>query len=531
MTQAFCGNCGTGLPYGAGRCHGCGLPVAPPVPQAPAEQPYPGAVAPGPVPYGQPHPAAPTAIGQPPTPLGAAPPAGYTGAPYSAGAYGPGPHGTPPYGGQGAPAPGWSALEAFLTGDWAGAAKSAGFAVLAMLGVSLVGMLLVAGGELGFGETLVLILSGVCLAVGGDAFVEAEASSFEFESAAASASIGVLPLTVTFVGMLVLGASFSRRLRKRGVSRGRDVLFHIARTALVFALFFLPLSLLSRYTPDSDSLDGSGLEELVRLDGRLGVGVWSSFSGALLFAVAATGLVALLRRSGPLLGRFRPRVYPALMGALVVFAAGALAALVFLVWGLIDISGDEGAVQFLGVSLLAFVNGVLAAVLWTAGVQLTAQGGLAGEFSEGSGGSESLSLLTFADYSGLFWLAPVVLAIVMILVAVVVVLRQHTMLEARLEGLRFAAALGLVALVVALLLRIAVESSAGAGGFGAQATATATFNPFLAAFVLALWGAVTGVLAPVIAAALPSGVVQSVRRRFGMAPPPAPAPFRAGGYY
>ncbi len=534
MTQGLCGNCGTGLPYGSGRCARCGLAAMPVAPQAPAHQSNQGYAPPGWLPYAQPHPAA---VGRPPFPPGTqqqpAAVAGHAGGPYGTADHGTAPHGTSPYGpaygavphgGQGAPPPGWGALEAFFTGDWLGAARSAALAVLAMLGVSLVGMLMIAGGELGFGETLVLVLGGVCLAVGGDAFVEAQAESFG-ESGGASVSVGILPLTITLVGLLVLGVTFARRLRRRGVARGRDVLFQMGRTALLFMAFFLPLSLLSRYTPDP--FGDSELRDLIEFEGELGVGVGSSLSGALLFAVAATGLVALLRPSAPLLGRFRPRVFPALMGAVAVFAAGALAAAIFVVWGLVDIGGDEGLVQFLGASVLSFVNGMLAAVLWAAGVPLTGEGGFASELTTSQSNSESVSLLTFTDEHGAFWLAPVVLFVVMLTVAVLVVLRQHTMLGARLEGLRFAAALGLVALAAALLLRIAAESSASGGGFGAEAGATATFNPFLAAFVLALWGAVTGLLAPVVAAALPSGLVQSVRRRLGMAPVPPPTPVPA----
>ncbi|WP_409331726.1 hypothetical protein [Trujillonella humicola] len=509
MTDSICEGCGTGLPYGAGWCPGCGAPLtappavpaaaAPHAPQWTAQQPadpsahglvLPPALQPRAYAYGQ-------------APFGQAPSTGHAG----------GPAGPPR-------APGAATLEALLSGDWLGALRSAALAVVAMLAVSLVGMLLIANGQLGFRETLVLILGGACLAVGGDMFGQAEASSFD--SGAASVSVGILPLTVTVVGLLVLGSSFARRLRRRGVTGDRDVVLQLVRTSLLFAVLFLPLSLLTHYRPDRFGDDA--LADLVDVEGRIGVGVWSTLSGALLFAVAATGLVSLLRGSGPLLGRFRPRVFPALMGALAVFATGALAMAVFVVWGLTDIP-DGGAPTLLGVSLLGFVNGMLAAVLWTAGVQLTGQGGLAGEFTRGS---DSIDLLTFTDISGFYWLAPVVLFVVMLCVAVVVVIRQHTLVEARLEGLRFAAALAVVALAAALLLRIVVQTSAGGGpGFGASTTASATFNPFLAAFVLALWGAVTGLIAPAIAAGLPPGMVQALRRRFGMGPQPAsvaPAP-------
>jgi hypothetical protein len=435
----------------------------------------------------------------------------------------PQPYGAPPppirYGGDAA-RPGGGALEALVTGDWPGAARTAALAVLAMLVVSVAGMLLVANGELGSGDTVALVFAGVCLAVGGDAF--ANAGTDVFESGGASVDIGVLPLTVTLAGMLVLGSSFGRRLRRRGVTGGRDAVFALVRTALVLSLLFVPLALLSSRSPDPFADEGLG--EVLDIGGRLGVGVWSSTSGALLFAVAATGLVLLFRRSTPALVRFRARVFPALVGALVVFAAGVVAAVVFVVWALVDIGDEDGVASFLGACLLAFVNGVLAAVLWAAGVPLTGEGGLTAEVVGTRSGSSSISLLTFTDLSGWFWLAPVVLLLVVLPVAVVVVLRQHTVVEARLEGLRFAVALAVVALGAALLLRIAVDSTVGGGVFGATAAATATFNPFLAAFVLALWGGGTGLLAPAIAAALPPGLVGAVRRRYGMAPPPRSGP-------
>src|SRR3712207_4514265 len=125
MTQTFCGNCGTGLPHGGHWCHGCGVAVASTqAVQAHVQQSYPGqaqyaqqsAVTPA---YSD---QAPYAVGAPPMPQPAA--------------YAPGPYGAAPYaGGPGVPPQGWGALEGLLSGDWAGAAKSAGLAVLAMLGV------------------------------------------------------------------------------------------------------------------------------------------------------------------------------------------------------------------------------------------------------------------------------------------------------------------------------------------------------------------------------------------------------------
>jgi len=444
-------------------------------PAYPAQQQYPGQ---------QPFPGQQQFPGQPtPAPWGAAP----SGAPKQ---------------------PGKSPIDALLTGDWGGAAKTAGIALGVMLGVSLVGTLIVTEGGVGFRETVALIFAFMCLAVGGDAFVSADS-----DFGGGSITLGVLPLTVTLAGLGVLGWLYAKQLRANRQQTTTDRLLQGVRTALVFTVVFLPLSLLTRY--ENEEFNELGLT------GKLGVGVVSTVFGALLFAVAALGLTWLCNRATALPGKasaFRDKSLAPLFGALAVFSVGLLGVLVALVYGLIE---EDDKMSQIGTAILAAGNGALASVLFAAGVPLNVSGGATSPLGELTGsGSDNVDLFTFTDGNGWFWLAPVVLLAAMVLVATALAVRQNTIEDARREGFRFAGALAVVAFLATLLLRIGFGGEAS--DFGTSADGSAMFNPIVAAFVLAIWGVITGLLAPVVAAKIGSGFVTNVRRRFGAASAPTP---------
>jgi hypothetical protein len=492
-----------------------------------------GGRAPAP-PYAQAHGA--TSVQQHGAPYGG-PPAG---GPYGPPAQGGAPWGsaTPQAGGPAAR----GAIDALLGGDWRGAAKAAGFSVLAMLALALVGVLLLGSGELGFREVVALTAGAVCTAVGGDIFLETSADLFggdEFSGSGSdgffgdgsgflsgSGSVGLLPLTLTLTGLTLLAWLFVRALRARGVHRGRDVLLQGARTALVFAVLFLPLALLTRYRIDES-------DEVLGTIGRVGVSVWSTLIGAVLFAVATLGLVWLFSRHTrdglpARLAAVRAQAVAPLLGALAVFAAGLLGALAFLIYSLVQY--DDRIAQ-LGAFVLGAGNGALASVLWSAGVPLGTDAGVAGVGLgdvTGGGASEGVDLFTFTDVSGWVWLAPVVLLLVLLAVATVLTVRQNSVEDARREGFRFAGALAAVAFVAALLLRVSTEFSGGVAVFGGSADASATFNPVIAALALGVWGLVAGLLGPVLATRISSSLVTRLRGRFGVAAPRPVAPATGG---
>jgi hypothetical protein len=548
MTGSYCSTCGAQLSPGARFCASCGTaldasasvqspvggstawepppvtpqtgihPIAPPVHPQPTypltgyqpsvpQQPAPGQAEPQHTysPPSSPQPTYPQTGQQPPVGPSAFP---GQGAPQIAAPWGTAPNAASrPTGVQGR-----SLVDAVMTGDWGGAARTAGLAVAVMLGISLVGVLLISQGQAGFHETVALVFAGVCLAVGGDAFASADSDSF-----GASLSLGLLPLTVTLAGLGVLGWLFGRRMATR--ARGRtEALLQAVRTVLGFTAFFLPLSLLTRYTNNDPNVLG--------ITGKLGVGVLSTVFGALLFAVAALGTTWLFHRGTTLPGRVsasRDRSRAPLVAAAAVFAVGLFGVVAALVYGLVN---DDEKVSQIGVALLGAGNGALASVLWAAGVPLNVSGGASstvlGEFTPS--GARSVTLFTFTDDNGWFWLAPVVLLAAMLVVAAALAVRQNTVEDARREGFRFAGALAVVAFLATLLLRIAIGGEATE--FSSSADGLLMFNPIVAAFVLAVWGVVTGLLAPVVAAKLPGGFVTRVRRRFGAAataptPPPA----------
>jgi hypothetical protein len=406
-------------------------------------------------------------------------------------------------------APRRSIVDALVAGDWSGAARAGGLAIAAMLAVSLVGVLLATGGGVGLHETIALVFAAVSLAVGGNAFTEAGAESF-----ASSASLGLLPLTVTFTGLGVLARQSVLQWRRTGATTASDTLLHGVRTVLVFTACFLPLALLTRYEVDGGSDDLSALVGQV----GLGVGVVSTVTGAVLFGVATLGLTWLFSQSTGRLAAIRDASRAPLVGALAVFAVGILAVVAALGYGLVEV--DEPMVQ-IGATVLAAANGVLASVLLAAGVPLNAEGtatmGPLGRFS--TNGPQTFDLFTFTDASAWSWLAPVALLATMVLVAAALAVRQNTVEDARREGVRFAGALAAVAFVAALLLRIAGEAALTESS-SVSGEASATFNPLMAAFVLGLWGVATGLLAPVVAAKLPTGFVLGVRHRFGAAAQP-----------
>jgi hypothetical protein len=378
-----------------------------------------------------------------------------------------------------------------------------------MLGVSAVGVLMISQGGVGIREAIALVFGVVCLAVGGDAYAEADVESF-----GSSFSFGLLPLTVTLVGLWLLGRLYAGRLRARPPAGVTDALLQAVRTALLFTLLCLPLALLTRYEAQNTTI--------VAVAGRIGVGVVSTLFGALLFAVAALGLAWLFSRSTPLTGRagaVRDKARAPLVGAVAVFGVGLLAVLVGLVYVLIE--ENDKLIQT-GVFVIGAGNGALLSVLWSAGVPLGVEGSasapLLGAFPPS--GSQGINLFTFTDQSAWFWLAPVVLLAAMVLVATALAVRQNTIEDARKEGFRFAGALAVTAFAAALLLRVSAETETS--GFSAAADGSLTFNPLLAAVVLALWGGLTGLLAPVVAAQVPVGFVMSVRRRFGSAEEPIP---------
>lgn len=536
----FCGECGTARAPGARFCGNCGAPAVeavaadgtsadgaertsvlhrPELPE-PATAYAPPQPAHGQPPYGSPahdtvpdH--GPRAHGLPPSPgpaqhwSGQAP----TGPAASAGGTQPG---GVPWATGGPGATGRDSVDALLGGDWAGAAIAAAAATGVMAALALISLLLLGAGDAGTHEIVAATAMLVCAAFGGDLFAS-DRGGFDTDGfGLGSASVGALPLTLTLAGLTVLVVVHRRRTRGAGP---RDLLFQGIRTTLVLAALTLLLALVSRVQTGTDP-------DLFSAPGRVGASVPSSVVGAVLFAVAALGLAGFSTRGAALperVVRVREQVRAPLLAAAAVFLLGLLAAVAGLVYTL---STEDDQLQQLGVALLALPNLALGTVLLTMGVPLRAEGSF---FGLGAGASDvsadaassTVSLLSLTERSALWWLAPVVLALVLVALAVVVVVRQHTLPAARREALRFAGCLAVLAAVAAMLLRISGSGSSSASSLF-SGEGSVLFNPVVAAVVAGLWGLAAAVAAPQVATKTSGSLVQGVRRRFGTAPPPAP---------
>lgn len=537
MSGPFCGNCGAQHAPGARFCASCGTPTA----EQPAEsstQVLPTAPLPPAAPAPPAEPPAPAA--GPAAPGGATPPTSTTPPPgYGA----PGGYPPPPYAGPagGSPQPayappaehnpfagaspfaatpgGRSPMDALLGGDWAGAAIASGICLGVMTVIALLSAVLLEVYETGARPMISFVLIAVAAALGGNIGVSADEDEGDFSS-----SLGLLPLMLTFAGLTALALTFRARLRRKGLNAARDAWFQVLRTALVLAAMTLVVALVSRYkAKESDSFDFEDLEEAFVFPGlTLFAGVLSSVFGALLFAVAALAITIWIAFPQVLpapLQRLRSQTVPSLGASLGVAIVGLLAALGGLVYTLA--TEDDKAAQ-VGTALLLLPNFALGIVLLAMGVPLNVEAD-----SDGDSEEETVNLFTFTDENALYWLAPVVLALTLVAAATVVVLRQHTVLDGRKEGFRFAGVLALCAFLGTLLVRIAGDIGGIAFAEDLNGEATVAFNPVVAAFVAGLWGLAAGLLAPALAGLLPPGAVGSLRRRFGTAPVP---PGVAGGH-
>lgn len=541
-TTRWCGTCGTQIPEGARFCGNCGtaapaaaIPAgstsfadgtAAPVTggrQVAADSPDPrpagradpfpqqGQAAQYPLPSGGPAAVAATAGAE-----GSRWPAEATGTSGSDGSHGShGSHGSVPAPGSAAGAPwarpgepgggptsGRESVDALLGGDWAGAALASLAALVSMAVLGLIALLLAGAADGGTHLVISGTAMAVCAALGGDLFARGTGTFAD------EASFGVLPLSLTFLGLTVLAVLFLLRTRR---STPQETLFQVARTTLAFAALTFVLALISRLHTDDQQLD---------FDGRLGASAGSALLGAALFAVAALGTALFLIRPAVLPARLqavRASCRAALLAAVAVFVVGLAAVVGGLVYTLVT---EDDKLDQLAAAVLFMPNLALGSVLLTMGVPLHGGGELGTIGSEFGSGGDSVTLLTLTEQSAWWWAAPVVLAAVLVAVTVVVVLRQHTLPGARFEALRVAGCYALLAFLAALLLRVAVSGNSGI--LDQNGSLSASFNPVVSALVAGLWGLAAAVAAPQVATAIGRALVSGVRRRFGAAPLPQP---------
>lgn len=347
----------------------------------------------------------------------------------------------------------------------------AAMAAVAALGLWAAGADALPGG--GFPSILAATLA---LAVGGEVGLDGGAGFF----AHVDAGIVAMPLTVGLAGALVMAEVFLRQLRFRAVAHGGELLGRIARTAAVWVVALVLLTLGARHTFTVPL--GNDLVE--QLGGALGltpeVGFHAEASSTiglgllwLLVVLAATFAVSrrapLPRRLVPFQQAVRPAAFAMLMVLLAYVVIGLVA-------GLLTAIVHGNARQTAAVLLLALPN-----LVWLAfGVGLGGQwhGQLVGavglpvpkplaEVLRGSDGQEAtISLGKLAEQDArAWWLLPLA-AVLMLAAGILTAYRSPRGTKPWRHAVRLGAASAVVMLLVGVWTRVSADYGLSVLGVG-----------------------------------------------------------------
>lgn len=369
-----------------------------------------------------------------------------------------------------------------------------------------------------------VVAATVVTSVGGTVELSGNAGGL----ADTQAGLTVIPLSVTLVGALVVGAGFLRPLRHRAVAGAAELAGWAARIAVLWLLGLLALALAARQTfaipLGDDTL--SDLGELFDISPEVGfttdvpltlvVGlVW--LAGVLVLALLVSpgaplppGLLRLHRS-------VRPAAYAMVLLLLCCVVLGLVVALV--------VAATRGhASETFAVILLGLPN--LVWLAFTIGLGATWNGRVEGPFAlpmprvldEVLRGPDDarLNLATLAEHDGRVWWLVAVDAALLLLAAFVMAAHSPAGTRAWRHAVRMAVALVLTVLMICLVGRISAHyglSVLGIGDLGGDLSGELFLRPevWSALGLAAVWGLVTGFLGGLLAGA--------ARRRGGTRPP------------
>jgi hypothetical protein len=352
-----------------------------------------------------------------------------------------------------------------------------------------------------------VVAATVVTAVGGTIELSGNAGPL----ADTRAGLTVVPLSVTLVGALVLGAGFLRPLRHRVVASARELAGWAARIALLWLLALLALAHGARQT-FALSLGDDTLGDLGDLFGVAPkVGFTADIPLTLVFGLlwlAGVLAVALLVSSGaplpPGLLRFQESVRPAAYAMVVLLLAYVVLGIVV---ALVVAATRGHAAQTLALVLLGMPN--LVWLTLTIGLGATWNGRVEGPFGlpmphvldEVLRGRDtaSLNLSTLAHHDGRVWWLVAVNAALLTAAAFVMAARSPARTRTWQHALHMALALALTVLMICLVGRLSAHyglSLLGIGDLGGGLGGKLFLRPELWAAIglAALWGLVTGFL-------------------------------------
>ncbi|MFF6805433.1 streptophobe family protein [Streptomyces sp. NPDC012616] len=412
----------------------------------------------------------------------------------------------------------------FPAHGWGRAVVTALAGLIAMGVTAALGLWAAGAADLPEGAFPRVVAATVVTAVGGTVELVGDAGGL----AETEAGLTVIPLSVTLVGALVVGAGFLWPLRHRAVAGAGELAGWAARIAVVWVLGLLGLSFAARQTFKVSLGDGtlSDLGDLFDVGPEVGftTDVAPTVAVGLLWLAGVLVLALLVARGAPLparLLRFQEPVRPAAHTMVVLLLA--CVALGFVV-ALVVAATRGHAAQTLAVILLGLPN--LVWLMFTVGLGATWDGRVEGPFGlpmphvldQVLRGKETarLDLGALAAYDGRVWWLVVVDAVLLLGAGFLLAAHSPPDMPAWRHALHMAVALVLTVLMICLVGRISAHyglSVLGLGDLGGNLSGELFLRPRLgsALGLAALWGLVTGFLGALLA-----GLV----RRRGTPPPP-----------
>ncbi|MFJ9696011.1 streptophobe family protein [Kitasatospora sp. NPDC101183] len=409
----------------------------------------------------------------------------------------------------------------------------AGFAAMAAVGA--LGLWLAGADDLPGGGFPAVLAALLALAVGGSVQLDGGAGDF----ASLGAGISAMPLSVSVVGAVVTAEVFLRPLRHRAVAGGGELLGRIARTAVLWLLALVLLTLGAKHSftvqlgPDLvQSIGGAlGLTPDVgfHADAPSTIGIGLAW---LLLVLAATFAVSRRAPLPPALLRHQLAVRPAAFAIwLVMLAYLAVGAATGVVTAIVH----GNARQTLAVVLLALPDlvwlafGLGLGASWhgrlSGGLGLPVPKPLSDALRAPEGQQATVDLGTLADQDArAWWLLPLA-AVLLLAAAFLAAHRSPRTVRLWQHAVRFALATTVAVLLIGLWTRMDAQYGLsvlgvglGQGGLGdllgtvlgdtspltTLGTGTLTLRPALwpALPLAAAWGLLTGTLGALLASHL-----------------------------
>ncbi|MFF8846571.1 streptophobe family protein [Streptomyces sp. NPDC015127] len=387
--------------------------------------------------------------------------------------------------------------------------------LVAMVVTAALGLWAAGAADLPDGAFVKVLAATVVMAVGGSIEVAGEAGTI----AETDAAVTAVPLSVTVVGALTVGAGFVRPLRHRAVASAPELAGWALRLAVPWLLALIGLAALARHTftiPIEDPIGGL-IEDLFDATPRVGfrTEVPQTLVIGLLWLLGVLALALLVSRGAPLparLLRYQEAVRPAAY-AMVALLLATLA--IGVVTGLVVAATRGHPADTFAVILLGLPN--LMWLAFTIGLGGSWEGTVQGPFGLPMprlldevlrrGDVSALDLGALTERDGRAWWLLVVAAMLVLAASVLMAVRSPARMRPVEHALHMAFALALTVLSVCLLVRLSAHyglSLLGIGDLGGDLAGEVFLRPHLWQTVGlgAGWGLVAGFIGGLLASRL-----------------------------